>query len=153
MATRSDLVTKELGKELGLLQDAMGQFSNNVAMQTIREEFGWDGPVAASRSMEGAQLQHPGESAPLFSSLTEEPVAAASLAQVYRGTLTDGTEVAVKVQRPGLAELVGLDFYVLRRILSTVNVWNLLSIEALDSMVVGRSVDGPLPAYTFPPLI
>ncbi|CAE7927690.1 ubiB [Symbiodinium sp. KB8] len=38
MATRSDLVTKELGKELGLLQDAMGQFSNNVAMQTIREE-------------------------------------------------------------------------------------------------------------------
>lgn len=121
MATRSDLVTKELGKELGLLQDAMGQFSNNVAMQTIREEFGWDGPVAASRSMEGAQLQHPGESAPLFSSLTEEPVAAASLAQVYRGTLTDGTEVAVKVQRPGLAELVGLDFYVLRRILSTVN--------------------------------
>ncbi|CAE7318086.1 unnamed protein product [Symbiodinium sp. CCMP2456] len=121
MATRSDLVTKELGKELGLLQDAMGQFPNDVAMQTIREEFGWHGPVAASRSLEGAQLQNPGESAPLFSSLTEEPVAAASLAQVYRGTLTDGTEVAVKVQRPGLAELVGLDFYVLRRIFSTVN--------------------------------
>eukprot|EP00439_Symbiodinium_sp_Y106_P068996 s4698_g11.t2 len=126
MATRSDLVTKELGKELGLLQDAMGQFSNDVAMQTIREEFDWDGPVAASGSSEGGQL-HPGESAPLFSSLTDEPVAAASLAQVYRGILTDGTEVAVKVQRPGLAELVGLDFYVLRRILFTVNVWNLQS--------------------------
>lgn len=135
MATRSDLVTKELGKELGLLQDAMGQFSNDVAMQTIREEFDWDGPVAASGSSEGGQL-HPGESAPLFSSLTDEPVAAASLAQVYRGILTDGTEVAVKVQRPGLAELVGLDFYVLRRILFTVNAM----LGATRSSEIAQSV-------------
>ncbi|CAE7733332.1 unnamed protein product [Symbiodinium pilosum] len=123
MATRSDLVTKELGKELGILQDSMGQFSNSIAMQTVCEEFDWDGPVAKSRSLEGLTTgqSRDAESAALFAALTEEPVAAASLAQVYRGRLADGTEVAVKVQRPGLAEQVGLDFYVLRRILSTVN--------------------------------
>ncbi|CAE8657031.1 unnamed protein product, partial [Polarella glacialis] len=41
---------------------------------------------------------------------------------VYRGCLEDGREVAVKVQRPGLAEQVGLDFFVLRQILAVVNV-------------------------------
>ena len=35
-----------------------------------------------------------------FKSLSAEPVAAASLGQVYRGVLPDGREVAVKVQRP-----------------------------------------------------
>jgi ubiquinone biosynthesis protein len=40
--------------------------------------------------------------AEIFESIQAEPVAAASIAQVHLGRLTDGTEVAVKVQRPGL---------------------------------------------------
>ena len=40
-------------------------------------------------------------------------VAAASLAEVYRANLPDGTPVAVKVQRPGLERKVALDFYVM----------------------------------------
>ena len=47
-------------------------------------------------------------------------VAAASLAEVYRANLPDGTPVAVKVQRPGLERKVALDFYVMRRILALV---------------------------------
>eukprot|EP00434_Breviolum_minutum_P030420 symbB.v1.2.026904.t2/scaffold2726.1/size72210/2 len=38
LATRSDLVSQELGKELGVLQDSMGRFPDDVAMQTISED-------------------------------------------------------------------------------------------------------------------
>jgi len=44
-----------------------------------------------------------------FASLEEEPFAAASIGQVHRGRLHDGTEVAVKIQYPGVAEAVRAD--------------------------------------------
>jgi predicted unusual protein kinase regulating ubiquinone biosynthesis (AarF/ABC1/UbiB family) len=45
----------------------------------------------------------------VFSDFDEEPVAAASIGQVYRATLLDGREVAVKVQYPGVAAAVRAD--------------------------------------------
>jgi hypothetical protein len=52
----------------------------------------------------------------LFSKITPEPVAAASLGQVYRATLREtGESVALKVQRPGCLELVALDLVLGRR--------------------------------------
>lgn len=52
----------------------------------------------------------------VFSNITAEPVAAASLGQVYRATLkSTGEEVAIKVQRPGVLELVALDLVLGRR--------------------------------------
>lgn len=123
LATRSDIVDQRLAKELGLLQDAMATFDDGIAMATIREEFDWHGPIVAISEMHSAAssslVRHSGEA--LFAELSPSPVAAASLAQVYRGELTDGTRVAVKVQRPGLLEQVGLDFFVLRLLLAAVN--------------------------------
>jgi len=53
----------------------------------------------------------------LFSDITAEPVAAASLGQVYKATLrSTGETVAVKVQRPGVLETVSLDLYLARQI-------------------------------------
>ncbi len=49
----------------------------------------------------------------LFSSFSATPMAAASIAQVHRATLLDGTPVVVKVQRPGIDELVRRDLKVL----------------------------------------
>ena len=54
----------------------------------------------------------------VFDWISEEPLAAASLGQVYRGKLRDeygGSEVAVKVQRPGVLESAALDIFVMRR--------------------------------------
>lgn len=51
----------------------------------------------------------------VFQEISRTPVAAASLAQVYKGKLKTGEEVAVKVQRPGTLSMVSKDLYILRR--------------------------------------
>jgi ubiquinone biosynthesis protein len=63
------------------------------------------GPVAETE-LGGPLLEH-------FETFDETPMAAASLAQVYRATLPGGTPVVVKIQRPGAAELVDLDLDIL----------------------------------------
>ena len=50
----------------------------------------------------------------VFSTLSPRAVAAASLGQVYRGTLVDGREVAIKCRRPGVLESVSLDLHLMR---------------------------------------
>ena len=53
----------------------------------------------------------------LYSEITAEPVAAASLGQVYKAVLKDsGDVVAVKVQRPFVLETVSLDLHLIRQI-------------------------------------
>jgi predicted unusual protein kinase regulating ubiquinone biosynthesis (AarF/ABC1/UbiB family) len=57
----------------------------------------------------------------LFASFDEEPLASASIAQVHAATLLDGTDVVVKIQRPGLAHRLGADMAILRRIASALD--------------------------------
>jgi predicted unusual protein kinase regulating ubiquinone biosynthesis (AarF/ABC1/UbiB family) len=95
LSTRPDLVPPLFLEELSLLQDQLPPFPNEVAFQFIEEELG----------------ARPEE---IYAELTENPVAAASLGQVYKGKLKTGETVAVKVQRPGLARLIALDIYILR---------------------------------------
>ena len=53
----------------------------------------------------------------IFSEITDEPVAAASLGQVYKAKLrATGESVAVKVQRPQVLETVSLDLYLAREL-------------------------------------
>ncbi|KAK3035360.1 hypothetical protein RJ639_033644, partial [Escallonia herrerae] len=94
LATRPDIIGSEISKALSGLHDQIPPFPRSVAMRIIEEELG---PLEAC-----------------FSSISEEPVAAASFGQVYRGTTLDGFDVAVKVQRPNLRHIVVRDIYLLR---------------------------------------
>jgi ubiquinone biosynthesis protein len=69
-------------------------------------------PVAAVRTVIEDELGRPVEE--LFPSFDWEPVAAASIGQVHRARLPDGTLVAVKIQRPGIRELVRADLRLMR---------------------------------------
>ncbi len=96
LANRPDLVDEDLMEELTRLQDRVPPFPTAEAFEIMREDAG-----------------RPTEE--IFSSVTPEPVAAASIGQVYRATLRDtGAEVAVKVLRPGTRPQVVLDLFILR---------------------------------------
>ncbi|MBS1789256.1 MAG: AarF/ABC1/UbiB kinase family protein [Acidobacteria bacterium] len=97
ISTRADLLPLAYIKELSKLQDSVPAFPNDVAMQIIEHELGK--PVDA-----------------LFAEIEPEPIAAASLGQVYRGKLHSGETVAIKVQRPDLAKTINFDIAVLRQI-------------------------------------
>jgi hypothetical protein len=98
MSVRPDVLPQATLNELQLLQDSVVPFSTELAVQQIEQELG--GPLGQ-----------------FFTSISQEPVAAASLAQVYLATLKDGkdTKVAIKVQRPKVLTTVSKDLYVLRR--------------------------------------
>jgi ubiquinone biosynthesis protein len=90
MSTRPDLFSREVIEELQVLQDRLPAFSFARARRIVEEDLGR--PLA--------------EIYPVFD---PEPVAAASVAQVHRAELADGTEVAVKVLRPSIRRRVERD--------------------------------------------
>ncbi|XP_020573905.1 uncharacterized aarF domain-containing protein kinase At1g79600, chloroplastic [Phalaenopsis equestris] len=96
LSTRPDICPPEFLEELSELQDALPTFPNAEAFACIERELGL--PLDS-----------------IYSSLSPSPIAAASLGQVYKAQLRlSGELVAVKVQRPGIEEVIGLDFYLLR---------------------------------------
>lgn len=97
LSTRPDLVAPIYLEELTQLQDQLPPFSNEIAYQFIEEELG----------------ALPEE---IYAELSPDPIAAASLGQVYKGKLKTGETVAVKVQRPDLRDRITIDLYVLRRL-------------------------------------
>jgi predicted unusual protein kinase regulating ubiquinone biosynthesis (AarF/ABC1/UbiB family) len=114
ISTRPDLVPPIYLEELSKLQDQIPAFPNEVAFQFIEEELG----------------ARPEE---LFVEMSESPVAAASLGQVYKARLKTGEQVAVKVQRPGLAEKITLDVFILRGVAE----WAMKKFPAIRSDLVG----------------
>lgn len=95
ISMRPDLIGAERAKQLQSLTDTLvAPFPSFEAFSLLRKEL-----RAAP--------------ADVFDTLSMKPFAGASLGMVYRGTI-DGKDVAVKIQRPGAAELVALDFHLLR---------------------------------------
>ncbi len=110
LSTRPDLVPPVYMEELTQLQDQLPAFDNAIAYQFIQEELG----------------KPPEE---IYAELSPQPIAAASLGQVYKGKLKTGETVAVKVQRPDLRESITVDLYILRRIA----VWANKNIKRIRS--------------------
>ena len=102
LGTRADLLPLAYVHELASLQDQVPAFPTAKAYALIEAELGR--PLHES-----------------FVEIDHEPVAAASLGQVYRARLASGEEVAVKVQRPGLAETISFDVAILYKIVKLTN--------------------------------
>jgi len=97
LASRPDLLPSEYLEELQKLQDDVPRFSNELAFKTVEEELGVENFFD------------------VFDLEESEPIAAASIGQVYKGRLkANGDLVAIKIQRPNCEEIIALDLYVLR---------------------------------------
>lgn len=118
------LAAKQLVNVLGGMRGAamkVGQSLSTIDMGLVPEEIRPEFQAIL------AELQHTAKPAPFksirkivetdldgpieefFATFNTEPLAAASIGQVHRATLHDGTEVAVKVQYPGIAEAIESD--------------------------------------------
>lgn len=101
LSTRRDFLDNDLADELQALQDNVPPFSSPSIQSLVSEALDVD-PSS------------------VFSSLDEQPLASASVAQVHKAELLDGTEVVVKVLRPGIEKIVDADLKLLKRVASLI---------------------------------
>ncbi len=97
ISTRRDLLPPDIADELAKLQDEVPPFPSEQAVEIIEQAYGE--PVTQ-----------------VFKRFDVEPFAAASIAQVHTAQLSNGTEVIIKVLRPGVQEQIERDLDVLRMI-------------------------------------
>jgi ubiquinone biosynthesis protein len=97
LSTRPDLIPADFLDELAKLQDDIPPFSLDEVNLIFQEELG----------------RAPEE---LFHYFDIEPLAAASIGQVHRARLDSGAEVVVKVQRPGIENVIAVDLEILAHI-------------------------------------
>ena len=100
LSTRADLLPPEYLAELTKLQDS----APPVAFEQIREVL---------LTELGQPIEH------IFAHFDPTPLAAASIGQAYAATMEDGTEVVVKVRRPGVVEQVNEDLEILKELATT----------------------------------
>ncbi|ENW16245.1 Ubiquinone biosynthesis monooxygenase UbiB [Acinetobacter haemolyticus CIP 64.3 = MTCC 9819] len=94
LSTRRDLIPPEVLSQLVLLQDRVKPYDTQLAKQRIQESLKADVDT-------------------LFLRFDEQPLAAASIAQVHTAALHDGREVVVKVTRPDIRRQILQDFEIL----------------------------------------
>ncbi|WP_026785272.1 MULTISPECIES: ABC1 kinase family protein [Planktothrix] len=117
LSTRPDLIRKDFLEELTKLQDQLPPFNHDQAMAIIQAELEQDLDL-------------------IYSDISPEPIAAASLGQVYHARLRTGEEVAVKVQRPNLLPVLTLDLYLMRWAAGWLSPWLPLNLGHDLSLIV-----------------
>lgn len=101
MSNRPDVLPQEIITALRQLQDSVEPFPAEESVRILEKEFGK--PVTE-----------------IFSDFSKDPFASASIAQVHRAALANGTQVAVKVQRPRLEEVIETDIDILFQVASII---------------------------------
>ena len=91
LSTRPDIFGLNITNRLILLQDKLPAFSDNIAIKIIEEET-------------NNKIDR------IFNFFEKKPIAAASVAQVHKGTLKNGNEVAIKILRPNIEQALFRDF-------------------------------------------
>jgi predicted unusual protein kinase regulating ubiquinone biosynthesis (AarF/ABC1/UbiB family)/nucleotide-binding universal stress UspA family protein len=95
LSTRPDLMPPAYVEELATLQDSVPPLTQEEVVRVMEEELGvpWED---------------------VFESIDPQPMAAGTIAEVHRATLTDGERVVVKVQRPGARDAIMRDLGLLK---------------------------------------
>ncbi|MEB3342960.1 AarF/ABC1/UbiB kinase family protein [Okeania sp.] len=117
LSTRPDLIRKDFLEELIKLQDQLPPFDNKTAISIIETEL-------------GKNINQ------IYSEISPNPVAAASLGQVYQARLQTGENVAVKVQRPNLLPIITLDLFLMRWTATWLAPWLPLNLGHDLSLIV-----------------
>jgi ubiquinone biosynthesis protein len=102
MSTRPDLLPANYIEALSRLQDTVTPVPSDKVTAIIESELG--APISE-----------------LFESFDCEPLATASMAQVHSAVLRDGSQVAVKVQRPGVRQRIEIDIEILHEMAGFAN--------------------------------
>ncbi|WBF07923.1 ABC1 kinase family protein [Methanothermobacter thermautotrophicus] len=129
LSTRADLVGREVAEELAKLQDEAPPFPFEDVKRVLESEL-------------GVPMEE------VFSEFQEEPVASASIGQVHRAHLRNGDAVAVKVQRPGIANTVKSDIILMKYLAKLANdrvpglrYYNLPGIVAEFERAIRKELD------------
>lgn len=103
ISMRPDFLPNEYRDELTKLQSEVKPMSFGVVKEIIRCEYnqGWEG---------------------IFASIDEKAMGSASIAQVHRAELLDGSRVVIKVQRPGIYDVMAKDIALLKKAISILNI-------------------------------
>ncbi len=117
LSTRPDLIHPDFLDELIKLQDQLPPFDTKTAFAIIEREL--DRPLPE-----------------IYKEISPQPIAAASLGQVYRATLYSGEAVAVKVQRPQLLPVVTRDLFLMRWAAGWLAPWLPLNLGHDLSLIV-----------------
>ncbi|KAK6912362.1 ABC1 atypical kinase-like domain [Dillenia turbinata] len=118
LANRPDIIREDYMNELCILQDDVPPFPNQVAFAIIEEELGQ--PLEA-----------------VFSKISSQTIAAASLGQVYRATLrASGEDVAIKVLRPEIEPIIYRDLFLFRTLASFLNGISLQKLGCNAELIV-----------------
>jgi ubiquinone biosynthesis protein len=118
LSTRPDLISEEFSQELEKLQDQVTPVAFDKIVGAVEEELG-------------------GKISEIFRDFDQMPIAAGSVAQVHHAILHDGREVAVKVRRPGIVQLIHTDFEILESIAHFIKN-TLLTHEGVDPQLMVR---------------
>jgi hypothetical protein len=112
----------KIGQLLSYIDDQIPEAHRHIYRDVLRDlqvkaqPFAWETMAAVIEDDLGERA------ATLLDALDTEPIAAASIGQVYRGRLVDGREIAVKVQYPGIAEAIGGDLKSVESVVSAMSL-------------------------------
>ena len=95
LSTRADIMPASFLEELEGLTDRVPATPREAAIEVLENE--WNVPYQT-----------------FLAELSEQPIASASIGEVYKATLHDGTVVAIKIQRPNIERIIQLDFTAMR---------------------------------------
>jgi ubiquinone biosynthesis protein len=94
LSSRPDLVPVDFLRELAKLQDKVPPFPYTAVKKIVESEL-------------GLSIDE------LFAHFDQQPLASASIGQVHKARIKDGTEVAVKIQRPGIQRVIEIDLEIM----------------------------------------